>query len=93
MASAAREELREAYDFYEARRKGLGREFGQEVAKAAERARSHPLRWPMIDSRTRKCNTHRFPYALLYRVQGDVISVIAAMDLRRRPGYWQRRPF
>jgi hypothetical protein len=91
MTSAAREEIREAYDFYESRRKGLGRDFGKEVAKAAAEVRSHPLRWPMIDSRTHKRNTDRFPYALLYRVEADVISVIAVMDLRRRPGYWQRR--
>jgi toxin ParE1/3/4 len=89
MTPAAREELREAYDFYESRQAGLGADFGKEMARAAANVRAHPLRWPAIDSRTRKCSANRFPYAL--RVEGDVVSVIAVMDLQRRPGYWRDR--
>lgn len=91
MTPAAREEIREAFDFYESRKAGLGQDFGREVARAAHKVRAHPLRWPMIDDRTHKCSTDRFPYALLYRIEGDVIWVIAVMDLRRRPGYWSHR--
>ena len=35
MTPPAREELREAYDFYESRQTGLGGDFGKEMARAA----------------------------------------------------------
>jgi toxin ParE1/3/4 len=32
-----------------------------------------------------------FPFALVYRVQGDVLQVVAFAHQRRRVGYWSRR--
>ena len=34
---------------------------------------------------------HRFPVSLVYRVQGDMVRVIAVAAQRRRPGYWHGR--
>jgi len=33
----------------------------------------------------------RFPYQLIYRVEGDVIRVYAFAHQKRRPGYWRKR--
>lgn len=33
----------------------------------------------------------RFPYLLAYRVQGDMLSVIAVAHQSRAPGYWVGR--
>ena len=33
----------------------------------------------------------QFPYTLVYRVKGEVISVIAVAHQSREPGYWQGR--
>jgi len=33
----------------------------------------------------------RFPYALLYRVEADTITILAVMHMHRRPGYWEQR--
>lgn len=33
----------------------------------------------------------RFPYTLVYRVQGEVIAVIAVAHQSREPGYWVGR--
>jgi hypothetical protein len=32
-----------------------------------------------------------FPFALIYRVDGAVLQVVAFAHSRRRPGYWNRR--
>jgi toxin ParE1/3/4 len=37
--------------------------------------------WPLKD----------YPYTLVYRVQGEVISVIAVAHQSREPGYWAGR--
>ena len=33
----------------------------------------------------------RFPFSLLYRVEGDEIRISAVAHQRRRPGYWRSR--
>lgn len=40
---------------------------------------------------TRILPVHRFPVSLVYRVQGDMVRVIAVAAQRRRPGYWHGR--
>ena len=46
------------------------------------RPRRHGVRtWPLKS----------FPYLLAYRVQDDVLSVIAVAHQSRAPGYWQER--
>ena len=40
---------------------------------------------------TRMLSLHRFPYSLIYRIQGDEIRVIAIAHHSRRPGYWMGR--
>lgn len=32
-----------------------------------------------------------FPFALIYRVTGDVLQIVAFAHQRRRVGYWSRR--
>ncbi|MCZ6674550.1 MAG: type II toxin-antitoxin system RelE/ParE family toxin [Verrucomicrobia bacterium] len=33
----------------------------------------------------------RFPYGIIYRIDDDVIYVVAVMHLKRNPGYWKNR--
>lgn len=32
-----------------------------------------------------------FPFAIVYFVEGDVLSIVAFAHKRRRPGYWRQR--
>lgn len=40
---------------------------------------------------TRTLPLHSFPYSLIYRLQDDVIRIIAIAHHSRRPGYWVGR--
>ena len=40
---------------------------------------------------TRSLPLHSFPYSLIYRLQADLIRVIAVAHHSRRPGYWVGR--
>lgn len=40
---------------------------------------------------TRMLPLHKFPYSLIYRLQGDVARIIAVAHHSRRPGYWVGR--
>lgn len=53
------------------------------------------LRFPMIGSpgtrASRKLRLAGFPYTLHYRLDGELIRIIAVANQRRKPGYWLGR--
>jgi plasmid stabilization system protein ParE len=78
---AAAADIDDAFLWYEGQRAGLGHDGIAE----------HPLRYPVIRRNTRRALLRRFPYAIYYRVYGDVIVVVACMHGRRDPRRWQVR--
>ncbi len=84
-------EMIEAARYYELQAPGLGNDFLDRIDAAVQDIGEHPERWPVIQSNIRRRLVHRFPYALLYRIDSDEIVVQATMHLRRRPAYWQER--
>ena len=89
-ASPAEQELKEAMEFYESARTGLGEKFLAEVEATTNLIESFPLAWTSLSPRTRRCRTHRFPYGLFYQVRSDEILIISVMDLRRDPKRWEQ---
>jgi plasmid stabilization system protein ParE len=87
----ARIELRDAARFYEAQRRGLGAEFRDEVRSTLERIKRFPHAWQALSENSRRCQTRRFPYGVIYRVEAEEILVVAIAHLHRRPGYWTDR--
>jgi hypothetical protein len=87
----ARIELRDAARFYEAQRRGLGAEFRDEVRSTLERIKHLPDAWHSLGENTRRCQTRRFPYGVIYRFKSDEIVVVAIAHLHRRPEYWKDR--
>jgi hypothetical protein len=84
-------EARNAAAFYEDSQPGLGKAFLAGVEAATEEILRHPLTWRRIKGRFRRYLIPRFPYGLIYAVQGDIIYVAAVMHLKRKPGYWTAR--
>jgi toxin ParE1/3/4 len=84
-------QMREAAAFYEDCQLGLGRSFLDAVEIASAEIVKHPLMWRKVKGRFRRYLVHRFPYGLIYAVQGDVIYVAAVMHLKRKPDYWYGR--
>ena len=89
-ASPAEQELREAVEFYESARAGLGADFLAEVEAVTQLIESHPLAWTPMSARTRRCRLHRFPFGLFYQVRPDEILIVSVMDLRRDPKRWEQ---
>jgi hypothetical protein len=87
--SAAEQELKEALEYYDAARPGLGAEFLAEVEATARLIELQPLAWTPLSTRTRRCRTHRFPYGLFYQVRPDEILIVSVADLRRDPQRWE----
>ena len=53
------------------------------------------LRFPRLGAPgqrgSRKLRLDGFPYTLHYRLDGELIRILAVANQRRRPGYWQGR--
>ena len=86
----AEAEALEARRWYEARRAGLGDEFGAEVDAAVARIVDGPLAFPRVRGETRRAVLSRFPYALYFRMTDDNIVVLAVHG-RQDPSRWHRR--
>jgi toxin ParE1/3/4 len=91
LLSIAEREIQEAMDYYNLQSEGLGFEFALEVIDTTKRIASYPLAWTALTSRSRRCRTKRFPYALVYQVREDFILIVALMHLRRDPESWKAR--
>jgi plasmid stabilization system protein ParE len=83
----ARAEMRESFEFYEARLGGLGLRF----LSAVERISTHPEAGAPLASEFRKRIVSGFPYNIIYRVWEDYIYLVAVAHHHRRPGYWRDR--
>lgn len=87
----AKAEMRDAAFFYQECQNGLGQEFLDKVELAFEEITHRPMTWRFVKGRFRRYLIHRFPYAVIYAVEGDTIYVAAIMHLKRKPDYWQDR--
>lgn len=88
---AAEQELAAAVNLGEQRSAGLGGELLTEAVRIAELLCDAPSIGEPIDTRHRRFPMRRFPFAFIYRVDGDVLRVIAVSHRRQRPGYWRGR--
>ncbi len=70
---------------------GLGVDFLDELERTVGRILLNPEAWTRIADHHRRCRMRRFPYALLYAIEKDVIVIAAVMNLRRHPDTWNQR--
>lgn len=84
-------ELDDAIRWYEAHAPRLGAAFLVEVLSAAKRIVQYPDAWQLLDDGVRRCRLSRFPYGLIYVIEGGDILVLAVAHLHRKPDYWRDR--
>ena len=78
-------------EWYEARVPGLGAQMHVETRRAIDALCVQPLLGKPFGRNIRRITLHRFPFALIYQVDGDNLRIIAVAHTRRRPGYWSKR--
>jgi len=87
----AQHELDQAIDYYAFQSPGLGQQFLQEVLSTLDRIASFPQAWHPISENSRRCQTTRFPYGLIYSVLETEILIISVSHLHREPNHWKLR--
>jgi hypothetical protein len=84
-------ELDDAIEYYNYEAPGLGDAFLTEVLDALDRIGEFPEAWHPCSKRTRRCQTRRFPYGVVYQIREQEILVVAIANLHRNPDYWEDR--
>ncbi|HMN44577.1 MAG TPA: hypothetical protein PKE27_08395, partial [Povalibacter sp.] len=75
-----------ATQHYETQLEGLGNEFLLEAVLV-----ELPSLGEKLDPTHRRLPLQRFPHALIFRRDADIIRVVAVAHRRRRPRYWSPR--
>lgn len=80
-----------AYQWYESERARLGLEFLDQLRATYDRIADEPFQYQDLDAGIRRALLRRFPYAVYFAVEGDVVVVLAVLHAGRDPAEWQRR--
>ena len=87
----ADEELTAAAIFYEQRESGLGGDFLDELEYWFAQLKEFPSAGGILFDNYRSVFIQRFPFSIVYQIEGDTVYVVAVAHTSRRPGYWLKR--
>jgi len=87
----AEEDLKQAKEYYESQKEGLGDEFVDEVEKTTEKIVQNPLQFPKVKKDLRKASVQRFPFGILYVFKDSLINVLSIFHFSRNPKIWKSR--
>jgi plasmid stabilization system protein ParE len=87
----AQQELDDAVTWYDQQADGLGKEFLDELDRVIRRVVTYPLAALEIEPGLRRGLLARFPYGIIFGLDGDTVVVVAVAHLHREPRYWADR--
>ncbi len=87
----AEDDLKEAFSWYEDKRKGLGYDFLLQVDAGIRFIERNPNIHPIEYKETRKHLIKRFPYKIIYLVEKEKIIVLAIAHGKRSPTLIKKR--
>jgi toxin ParE1/3/4 len=87
----AERDVEQAYEWYEERRPGLGREFLDELDVVYERIARFPLLYAEVYRGLRRAPVRRFPLGVFYFFNEKEILVVAVAHASRRARVWRSR--
>ena len=80
---AAKTDLRNAHQWYEKQRAGLGDEFLLSAGRAFARLEDSPDRVPLYYRQFRRVMFDRFPYKVFFQIEGDAVIVFRIIHVSR----------
>lgn len=84
-------EIKSAYGWYQGQAEGLGEDFLLELESAYHVIVKLPDTWPIFQKKLHRYLLRKFPFSVIYRLDMNIIYVIAVMHNSRKPGYWRTR--
>ena len=87
----AKQELKEAFLWYEGQEPGLGYEFLISSDAARAIIQRNPGVYPKVYHEIQRTLIQRFPFAIYYVCRSDIIYILAIFHSRRNPDEWRKR--
>jgi len=87
----ARADLLEGLGHYRDQSPRVAQRLLAEVRRVVRFVETHPLASPRVRGDVRRRSLLRFPYSLIYYLDGESVVVVALAHHRRRPDYWHGR--
>lgn len=87
----AEADLRESYQWYEARGEGLGSSFLVSVEATLNSIQRYPQAYPKVYKNVRRSLIRRFPFGIFYIIRRKKIIVFAVFHGKRNPAAWKSR--
>ncbi len=86
-------DIAEAEAWYEQCEEGLGQDFTRTVRDALRELPKNPLTYRLRHRRLgiRWFYPARFPYRIVYRIEGDSIVVLALVHAKQHDRHWRKR--
>ncbi len=85
------DEVKNSYDWYQNQASGLGDDFLLELEEAYQIIMELPNTWPKFQKDFRRFLLNKFPFSVIYKLNGGTIFIVAIMHNSRKPGYWKER--
>lgn len=89
----AEEDTQKAYNFYEDQLTGLGDRFLNELEAFYKRLVDHPTHYSFVSEKkiTRSITLKKFPYSIIYEIEGSEIYVFAIHHFSQSPDQFLKR--
>ncbi len=92
LSKEAESDIYNSYAWYENQREGLGEEFLESLDSAEQAIARNPMTYRVrYKKEVRAFLVDRFPYLVLYVVNGDDIEVISVFNTNQEPKSWEKR--
>ena len=91
LTPAAQEDVADAIMWYEMSSPGLSWDFRMALDACFEQVARYPSANIEVAPLTRRALLRRFPHAVYYREQNDIVEIIAILHTHRHPDIWQDR--
>ena len=88
---SARADFDEAFDWYERQRPGLGVAFAEHLQAAFDTIAAMPELHAQVYRDVRKALVKPYPYAVIDRIRGNRVVVLAVFHSKRDPNIWKSR--
>lgn len=91
VAPAAEQDILLGYRWYEARSKGLGTRFLEELDTLFDRILENPKLYRETIPGLHRSVTKTFPYLVFYAFESNTVHVLAVVHAAQNPGYIEQR--
>lgn len=91
LTSAAKQDIKDASDWYDNQKRGLGRDFKLHIIESIEKIIQNPLAFQKRYKDNRIKFTGKYPYGVHYSLTDKQIVIIAIFHTSRSSKIWKKR--